>query len=128
MKKILILFILLITVLLVVSCTNEVQEEEPVIAEEVESSETVTTASGVSTNNVVIENGQFMPTDIEVKAGTTVEWVNKDSVDHTVTFENGDLDQKLVIGATATITFTETGEFRYFCQFHPGMQGSVVVS
>jgi len=122
------LIILLITVLLVFSCTNKVQEvTDSTVTEEVENSETITT-TGVTGDKVVIENDKFMPTDLLVESGTTVEWVNKDSVDHTVTFENGDLDEKMVVGATTTYTFTEAGTFGYFCQLHPGMQGSVIVS
>ena len=128
MKKVLMLIILLITVLLVLSCTNKVQEvTDSTVTEEVENSETITT-TGVTGDKVVIENDKFMPTDLLVESGTTVEWVNKDSVDHTVTFENGDLDEKMVVGATTTYTFTEAGTFGYFCQLHPGMQGSVIVS
>jgi plastocyanin len=128
MKKVLMLIILLITVLLVFSCTNKVQEvTDSTVTEEVENSETITT-TGVTGDKVVIENDKFMPTDLLVESGTTVEWVNKDSVDHTVTFENGDLDEKMVVGATTTYTFTEAGTFGYFCQLHPGMQGSVIVS
>ena len=126
MKKILTILMLISLVLLVVACATETVEETSETQEVEESDTTIVVASG--STQVVIENSQFMPTDLEIKAGTTVEWVNKDSVDHTVTFENGDFDTELVVGATTTVTFNEVGEYRYFCQFHPGMQGSVIVS
>ena len=130
MKKILVLLMMLSLLLMVVSCDLGI-EDIPVTdsksAATVEETATTTTVATASSNQIVIENDQFMPTTLEITAGTTVEWVNKDSVDHTVTFENGDVDQKLVVGATTTYIFTETGEYRYFCQLHPGMQGNVII-
>jgi len=128
MKKILTILMLFSLVFLVVACATETIEETVTETQEVEESETKVVATG-EFYQVAIENNQFMPVDTEIKVGDTVEWVNKDSVEHTVTFENGDFDGKLPIGTTtATHTFTESGTFRYFCQFHPGMQGSVIVS
>jgi len=126
MKRILTILLLLSLALLVVSCATETVEETATETQEVEESDAAVVVAG--STQVVIENSQFMPTDLEVKVGTTVEWVNKDSVDHTVTLENGDFDTELIVGATTTVTFNEVGEYRYFCQYHPGMQGSVIVS
>jgi plastocyanin len=123
MKKILMILSLICILFLVVACTSEVKEEPT--TKTIDNTETKVVLTG--TNQVVIEGSQFMPTDLEVSAGTTVEWINKDSVKHTVTFENGDLDEVLPIGGTATFTFEEAGEYRYFCQLHPGMQGSIIV-
>ena len=128
MKRIVTILILLSLVLLVLSCTTEtVKEISQPVTENLESGSNALVITEDS-YQIVIENSKFMPIDIEVKAGTTIEWLNKDSVDHTVTFENGDFDVNMPIGATATYTFTETGTFRYFCQYHPGMRGSVIVS
>lgn len=125
MRKILIVLSLICVLFLVAACTSEIKKE-PTTTKSVGNSETKVVLTG--TNQVVIEGSQFMPTNLEVSTGTTVEWVNKDSVKHTVTFENGDLDEILPIGATATFTFEEAGEYRYFCQLHPGMQGTVIVN
>ena len=127
MKKIFTLFFVLSLFVLLVACgTEEIKQEETVEMKIVNEDTDVAVSSG--TAQVVIENSKFMPTDLVVSVGTTVEWVNKDSVDHTVTFENGDLDELLPKGATGTFTFNEKGEFRYFCKLHPGMQGSVIVN
>ncbi len=79
------------------------------------------------TFNVIIERQKFMPPVTEVHVGDAVEWANTDSEAHTVTFENGDSDTHLPSGGQVRTIFTELGEFRYFCQYHPGMQGSVIV-
>jgi len=126
MKKILTILMLLSVLLLAVACT-----QTPAPAEVPEVTETtsapVVAATGV-VQQVVIENSKFMPTDLQVKVGDAVEFVNKDGAEHTVTFESGDFDQKLPAGGKATYTATEKGTFSYFCALHPGMRGTVVVS
>lgn len=76
-----------------------------------------------------IEGFAFSPNPLEIKVGTTVTWTNNDSAPHTVTandrsFESPRLDQ----GGTFTFTFTEPGTFEYFCEFHPNMTATVVVT
>ena len=79
----------------------------------------------------------FDPATIEVEVGTTVRWVNRSRTFHTVTFgpdsgervSNGTFDQSMFEdGDTIERTFTEPGEFHYFCQPHVAfMAGTVVV-
>ena len=66
---------------------------------------------------------------LEIAVGTTVTWTNLDSAPHTVSqkgggFQSGKLDE----GATFSFTFEEAGTFDYFCEFHPNMSGTVIVS
>ncbi|MBU1111589.1 MAG: plastocyanin/azurin family copper-binding protein [archaeon] len=82
--------------------------------------------SGIKT--VTIQDFKFNPVDLDVEVGDTVEWVNLDDTEHTITLENGDLDQEIGVDGTLTYTFEESGIYRYFCMFHPGMQGSVNVN
>lgn len=79
----------------------------------------------------------FFPATMNVPVGTTITWTNEDSVAHTVTsgtvdgfetspdgiFDSGDL----AAGDTFSHTFTEEGEFTYYCTPHPWMQGTVRV-
>jgi plastocyanin len=81
--------------------------------------------------NVTIEGFAFNPQTIEISAGDTVTWTNNDSAQHTVTqdpagsgFASGNLSQ----GATFENTFDTPGTFDYFCEIHPNMIGTVVVS
>jgi len=79
----------------------------------------------------------FSPLQLTVAVGTTVRWVNQDSVAHTVTSgvsdgtaatADGTFDSGFVNpGDTFTYTFTEAGEFDYFCTPHPWMIGKVIV-
>lgn len=103
-------------------------------------------AEPVATNEVSIPNGAWDPANaataysppaIRVAAGTTVVWSNNDTVVHTITsgssdgnvgtadglFDSGNVSS----GDSFEVTFTEPGEFSYFCTPHPWMRGRVVV-
>jgi plastocyanin len=78
---------------------------------------------------VSMENIKFNPTDVTIKPGETVTWVNDDSVGHDVTgddFKSGD-PGGMQNGATFEHTFETAGTFDYVCTVHPGMKGSVTV-
>ncbi len=77
-------------------------------------------------NQVLIKDYKFTPQDITVKVGTTVTWVNEDSVIHTV--EGSGMDSgNMSKGDEFTFTFDEVGVFDYICGPHPYMTGSVIV-
>ncbi len=65
---------------------------------------------------------------LTVKVGTTVTWTNDDNMLHTVTAVDGSFDSGFFDnGETFTYTFTEVGEFEYFCLPHPWMRAMVIV-
>lgn len=65
----------------------------------------------------------------EVAVGTTVVVTNTDGSPHTWTAEGGAFDSgALGQNETFEFTFTEAGEFAYFCNFHPSMTGTIVVT
>ncbi len=76
----------------------------------------------------------YQPNPVQVTAGATVTWTNDDAVPHTATSgENATPDQRFDSGimapaATFEHTFTEAGEYPYFCLLHPNMVGTVSVS
>ncbi len=82
---------------------------------------------------VAMVNVTFEPREITVKPGTTVIWTNEDSFAHTITagtreqpsglFDSGSVEG----GGTFSFTFEETGTYEYFCSFHPGMDGVIIV-
>ena len=78
--------------------------------------------------HVTIDNFAFAPKRLNVKAGSTVDWTNKDDTPHTVTSDDGafsspviDTDQKF------QFTFQKPGNFPYHCKLHPTMTAVVVV-
>jgi plastocyanin len=96
--------------------------------EEAAGGETGTPEAATGETAVMIENFAFDPDPLEITAGTTVTWTNMDSTAHTVSqdgggFESGKLDQ----GATFSYTFDTPGTYKYFCQYHANMKGTIVV-
>ena len=80
--------------------------------------------------NVTIKLFQYQPGRIQVKAGTTVTWVNEDEIFHTVTSEkknssfDGPLDGK---GKSFSFTFSQPGIYTYYCDRHEHMRGEIEV-
>lgn len=79
-------------------------------------------------NTVTIQNFSFGPGTLTVSAGTTVNWINSDSVTHTVTAMDGSFDSSnLAPGQQFSFTFATPGTYSYHCSIHPFMTGQVVV-
>jgi plastocyanin len=75
---------------------------------------------------VEIEDFQFRPKVLVIRAGTTVKWSNKDVAVHTATSDTGLWDSgSLANGEEYFFTFTEPGVYPYYCIPHgaPGGQG-----
>jgi plastocyanin len=87
------------------------------------------TAAKPATAKVVAMTGStFAPDAVDVKAGDTVSFVNKDEIAHTATAE-GMFDSKTMdAGATFDFKAEKAGTIKYVCLFHPGMTGTINVS
>jgi plastocyanin len=82
----------------------------------------------------------FSPNPINVKVGGTVTWTNKDSQAHTVVSGTGSTDPNkgkvfdsglttlIQPGKTFSHTFTTAGTIPYFCEIHPTMVGTIIVT
>jgi plastocyanin len=78
--------------------------------------------------SVSIDHSTFIPSEIIVAPGTTVTWVNNESMPHTVADLNkGFRSKTLVKDATFSFTFTTAGDYSYLCSIHPNMKGKVIV-
>lgn len=74
----------------------------------------------------------FEPEELSVATGTTVTFVNEDSVRHTFTSGEGEADgtfdlETVAEGDTAEFTFDEAGTYPYFCEVHASMTGTITV-
>ena len=103
-------------------------------------------ATGGAATSVSIVSGAssltdtaFQPNPVQVSVGSTVTWTNDDSQPHTVTSgQNAQPDNKfnsspnfnplIAPGQTFSHTFTEAGQYPYYCALHPNMVGTVSVS
>ncbi len=80
----------------------------------------------VGQNMIAISNFAFSPQTLTVPVGTTVTWINQDTVGHQIksdTFNSGLLNQ----GDTFQFTFSKAGTYNYSCAIHPSMTGTIVV-
>ena len=99
-------------------------------------------------NEVITIGLKFMPETITVPVGTTVTWINGETIGHTITSgawgdvnestnlrgtqtPDGLFDHKLSAkgseGDSFSYTFDEPGEFLYYCQPHLTMNAMVIV-
>ena len=84
--------------------------------------------AGASATAVVIRNFSFSPKTLTVVAGTRVEVANRDGTQHTLTAINGSFDTGVLAGGKhASVSPRTPGTFRYHCNIHPDMTGTLVV-
>lgn len=61
--------------------------------------------------------------------GETVAWVNDDSTPHTVISRSGVFNSDILSEwQSFSHTFDRKGEYPYFCDIHPKMVGTIVVT
>ncbi len=91
-------------------------------------------ASADDGTRVVMAGLDYEPSELTVSAGTTVLFVNDDSVAHTVTQgtdgsaeADAAFDEEVAPGESVEITFDEAGEISITCRFHPAMNMVVTV-
>ena len=96
---------------------------------------TVDIPAGTSVPGCEESNTCYLPADITINAGDTVNWINIDTAAHTVTGgspadgPSGVFDSSLVMAsAEFAFTFNDSGNYDYFCMVHPWMIGSVTVN
>ena len=78
---------------------------------------------------VKIDNFTFAPVTLTVATGTTMKWVNRDDIPHTVVSEDKSTFKSKALDTddSFTYTFTKPGTYTYFCSIHPKMVAKVVV-
>ena len=91
--------------------------------------EQVSIAAGASRPNN--EYGTFVPPEISVslsEGNNIVLWTNDDTIEHTVTADDGSFDSgSMYHGQNFDNTFDTPGDFSYHCSIHPFMTGVVIV-
>jgi plastocyanin len=134
MKRGLVIFLVLLSISMAFGCAGNNKGQT--------ANETTSTATPVNTPvapagtaktidqgkivDVTIQNFTFNPSSVEVSAGDTVRWTNKDTTEHTVsgsTFGSGPISPR----QNYEFLFTKPGVYNYECSIHPSMKGSVTV-
>ncbi len=110
---------------------NEVIVIESIDAEKVTHQASVTIPNG---NSEIASAGFYLPLNLEISKGTTVTWVNDDSVPHNI--QSLDTSGKVIdwfnspplnTGDKFEFAFEESGVYNYYCSFHPWRVGSITV-
>jgi len=90
--------------------------------------------AAVGGDTTVTISGRSFGGDITIAAGSTVTWVNNDSVGHTVTNgENGLpatdalFDEPVADGGTFEFTFDSPGVYLVTCRIHSSMNMTITV-
>jgi plastocyanin len=81
-------------------------------------------------NEIGIDNFQFTPSPLTVKAGTRVTWINNDDVPHLIVSTRNQFKASPVLDTAQrySATVAKAGTYDYFCSLHPKMQGRIVVA
>jgi len=108
--------------------------EEPVMEITQVSAEIVSIPEGSGAPGCEETDECYIPSTLNISAGTTVVWENNDAAAHLATSgtpdggPDGIFDSGMIMGgATYEYEFAETGEFVYYCLVHPWMIGTVIV-
>ena len=91
----------------------------------------VAPAPDLAHDHALIDAGRrtFDRAEVQVPAGTTVEWRNAGATTHHLVRSLGGatVTEALRPGQTEFATFSAPGTYRFFCSIHPEMTGSVTV-
>lgn len=106
----------------------------PVVSESSPTSSTATDAAEVS-NMVTIDQTGFSPSEIKVKVGDTVSWINSDTKMHNVSSSPHPTHTdypplnlgNVSPGAKVSLMFDKAGTYKYHDHLNPTLLGTVTV-
>lgn len=76
---------------------------------------------------IVLNNMKFGPVPAEMHVGDTIVWQNDDIFRHSATARDKSFDIDLPSKTSVRMEVAKAGSFAFFCKFHPGMTGTLVV-
>ncbi len=134
MNKIIPIAIVLVIVMVAAFALTQTNQNRTV------QSSNVNNSSSASQTTITIQNGTFNPSNLTVKAGTTVTWIVKENsnIKYMVTSnEKGSVEGKylfmsddLTNGKSFSYTFNKTGTYGYYDMNHmdnKSLMGTVMV-
>ena len=87
-----------------------------------------TGVSGPAAATVEVASLHFGSDTVRISAGQVVRWVNRDPLDHSVTFEvDGPASGPIPARGSYAVRFDRAGTYPYHCTPHPFMKGVVIV-
>lgn len=87
------------------------------------------TAPSPTTVTATITNGAITPSQISVGVGSTVTWMNNDTIAHSVVADGGAFNSGTIApGGQFSFMFSTAGTFAYHDASSTSMTGTVIVS
>jgi amicyanin len=84
--------------------------------------------TGPAAATVEVSSLHFASDTVRITAGQIVRWVNRDPLDHSVSFEaEGPPSGPIPAKGSYAVRFERAGTYPYHCTPHPFMKGVVVV-
>jgi plastocyanin len=109
-------------------------EKETEISESDTKESTMEYVSIPNANSLQSNRGSYVPFNLEIEVGTTVVWLNNDNFAHTVQSQDPegnkvDFFSSSIIqsGDSFEHVFPHSGEYPYYCTFHPWRVGMITV-
>ncbi|PWG01281.1 cupredoxin domain-containing protein [Sphingosinicella humi] len=85
-------------------------------------------AAAPKVHTVVMDKMKFGPVPKNIRAGDTILWVNRDMFRHTATARDKSFNIDLPAGKSGKTVIRKSGKIPFYCIFHPGMKGQLVVA
>ncbi len=79
------------------------------------------------THRIDMKSVDFVPAQVTVRVGDTLEWDNSDIVAHTATSKEVGFDVNVLPKRKGSTVVKAAGTFNYICRYHPNMKGQIVV-
>jgi plastocyanin len=92
------------------------------------SSEAPSNGRPAAVHVITMEKMTYGPLPRDVRVGDTIEWYNQDIFIHTATARNGSFDVEIKPKQRVRMTLAKPGEIAFYCRYHPGMTGSLLVA
>ena len=90
---------------------------------------TMAVPARAATIQITMQDLVIAPAEVSARVGDTIEWINKDVVDHTATEKASGLwNVSIAPGKTAKVVVKKAGRFDYYCRYHPNMTATLVVA
>ena len=77
---------------------------------------------------IVLNHMKFGPVPAGLHVGDTIIWQNDDIFRHSATARDKSFDVDLPPGAKVPLVLAASGNVDFFCKFHPGMTGTLVIA
>jgi plastocyanin len=120
--------VLALVVALVLTTRPHEQRRSAAAVTPVTAAVVASTCGDTGPDRIDIAGFAFCPVARTVAAGAEIVWVNDDLSPHTVTFDDAVDSGTLAPGQSWSTRFDRPGVYAYYCRFHPGMAGTVVVA